>query len=179
MAGAPFPSSSSTLAAASAVPLAWIGPVTRAAIVKEAGELAERLRAERSERVGAPGEKAICAVLLMRQFPELSMRDAQRIFGAYPQAIRKYRALLDQLAAGTSIAANQQPCRSTVCRWPAAAHTSPEAQAAECLAAWFGSRISWLQLVSRYAGSYVAQSASSSDVDLHWRAPRMLLEVDV
>lgn len=48
------------------------------AIVAEAQELAHRLRAELGLHVGGPGEKAIRAVLLHREKPELTQHEAQR-----------------------------------------------------------------------------------------------------
>ena len=73
--------------------LTWIGPILPEAIVNEASALAQRLRAELSLHVGAPGGKAICAVLLLRKKTELTQHDAQRLFGTAPQSMRRYGAL--------------------------------------------------------------------------------------
>ena len=91
----------------SAPPLVWIGPLVSEAIANEANELAKRLRAELSQRIGTPGEKAIRAVLLMRK-KDFTQLDAQRFFGTDPKSMRKYGALIDRLPA-SSTDVNESP----------------------------------------------------------------------
>ena len=79
-----------------------LDPILVAEIESEANQVAGRLRAERSCKVGAPGERAIRAVLLICKRPELTQIDAQRHFGTNPNSFSKYRVLLDQLSAAAT-----------------------------------------------------------------------------
>jgi hypothetical protein len=79
-----------------------LDPILVAEIESEANQVAGRLRAERSQKVGAPGERAIRAVLLICKRPELTQIDAQRHFGTNPNSFSRYRVLLDQLSAAAT-----------------------------------------------------------------------------
>ena len=68
---------------------------TRAEKVRD---IARRVRAELGETVGAPGEKAIAAVVLMRDHPDMLQKDALARYGTTRNSVKKSRELIGRLS---------------------------------------------------------------------------------